>query len=273
MAKRNRHKRRKSNASEAPPSVEASKERASSQGRPKQEGGAKGGARQAQKRRPKKDRAKEVEKQLLEGKEEETCSVEKVRRQMDFYFSDSNLRRDRFLKQTLENDDGYLDLKLLLTFNRIKALGVSDIDQLVDAARSSQLLELNADCTKVRRDYIKFPPNTHDPVCRTLYAEGLPITFGIRDIEKIFSRHGEVKLVQIPHHRETGEPRGFCLIEFGSVKVLLEASNDRVSKLQGNELDCAPLNAQEGVRLVHERSFETARGTFLAFLLPPHLPL
>ena len=39
----------------------------------------------------------------------------------DFYFSDSNLRRDRFLKQTLENDDGYLDLKLLLTFNRIKA--------------------------------------------------------------------------------------------------------------------------------------------------------
>ena len=39
----------------------------------------------------------------------------------DFYFSDSNLRRDRFMKQTLENDDGYLDLKLLLTFNRIKA--------------------------------------------------------------------------------------------------------------------------------------------------------
>eukprot|EP00439_Symbiodinium_sp_Y106_P038451 s3538_g4.t1 len=35
------------------------------------------------------------------------------------------------------------------------ALGVSDVDQLVDAARSSQLLELNADCTKVRRDYIK----------------------------------------------------------------------------------------------------------------------
>ena len=74
-------------------------------------------------------------------------------------------------------------------------------------------------------------------------STGLPITFGIRDIEKIFSRHGEVglndpllrtlialrrlccpcadqqvKLVQIPHHRETGEPRGFCLIEFGSVK-------------------------------------------------------
>ncbi|CAE7831132.1 XI-D [Symbiodinium sp. CCMP2592] len=191
---------------------------ASSQGRSKQEGGPKGGARQGQKRRPKKDKAKEVENQLFEGKDEETCSLEKVRKQMDFYFSDSNLRRDRFMKQTLENDNGYLDLKLLLTFNRIKALGVSDIDQLVDAARSSQLLELNADCTKVRRDYIKFPPNTHDPVCRTLYVEGLPITFGIRDIEKIFSRHGEVKFVQIPHHRETGEPRGFCLIEFGSVK-------------------------------------------------------
>ncbi|OLQ01259.1 putative RNA-binding protein RbpA [Symbiodinium microadriaticum] len=81
-------------------------------------------------------------------------------------------------------------------------------------------------------------------IAKTARTCCLPITFGIRDIEKIFSRHGEVKLVQIPHHRETGEPRGFCLIEFGSVKVLLEASNDRVSKLQGNELDCAPLNAQ-----------------------------
>ena len=24
--------------------------------------------------------------------------------------------------------------------------------------------------------------------------------------------------MQIPHHRETGEPRGFCLVEFESVK-------------------------------------------------------
>eukprot|EP00439_Symbiodinium_sp_Y106_P021367 s3538_g2.t1 len=51
-----------------------------------------------------------------------------------------------------------------------------------------------------------------DVTCPHL-STGLPITFGIRDIEKIFSRHGEVKFVQIPHHRETGEPRGFCLIE------------------------------------------------------------
>ena len=79
-----------------------------------------------------------------------------------------------------------------------------------------------------------------DVTCPHL-STGLPITFGIRDIEKIFSRHGEVggidpllctlkalrwlcpcavqvKFVQIPHHRETGEPRGFCLIEFGPVK-------------------------------------------------------
>ena len=79
------------------------------------------------------------------------------------------------MKQTLDEGGGYLDLELLLTFNRVKAwclgrkcslrhgfclghyhrcapqaLGVSDVGQLVDAARSSELLQLNAECTKVR---------------------------------------------------------------------------------------------------------------------------
>ena len=50
----------------------------------------------------------------------------------DFYFSDSNLRRDRFMKQTLDNDGGYLDLNLVLTFNRIKAGLVEPCERAAD---------------------------------------------------------------------------------------------------------------------------------------------
>ena len=39
----------------------------------------------------------------------------KLLRQLEFYFSDSNLPRDKFLRETVERDpDAYVDLKLIL---------------------------------------------------------------------------------------------------------------------------------------------------------------
>ncbi|CAJ1388202.1 unnamed protein product [Effrenium voratum] len=148
---------------------------------------------------------------------------------MDFYFSDANLKRDRMLSRTVEQNDGYLLLETLLTFNRIKALGVTDRGQLVEAAGKSEMLELDSEATKVRRDFEKFPRGTYDAVARTVYVEGLPLTFGIDDLTKYFSRFGQVKLIELPHHRETQEPRGYCFVELASSKeaedVLSECNN------------------------------------------------
>ena len=42
----------------------------------------------------------------------------KLLRQLEFYFSDSNLPRDKFLRETVERDpESYVDLKLILKFN------------------------------------------------------------------------------------------------------------------------------------------------------------
>ena len=38
----------------------------------------------------------------------------------DFYFSDANLRRDRYMKKTIDEGDGAIELEALLNFNRIK---------------------------------------------------------------------------------------------------------------------------------------------------------
>jgi hypothetical protein len=46
-----------------------------------------------------------------------------ARRQIEYYFSDSNFRRDKFLRAKANEDaDGYVALTVLLTFNRVKAL-------------------------------------------------------------------------------------------------------------------------------------------------------
>ncbi|MDB0053701.1 hypothetical protein N9F40_01560 [bacterium] len=47
----------------------------------------------------------------------------KVKAQMEFYFSDSNLPRDKFLRETVEADpDGFVDIQLLATFSRMRSL-------------------------------------------------------------------------------------------------------------------------------------------------------
>eukprot|EP00435_Cladocopium_sp_Y103_P071126 s42_g36.t2 len=164
------------------------------------------------------ERQKRRRRERKERKEKAGIDLEKVARQLDFYFSDANLRRDRYMKKTLDEGDGAISLEALLNFNRIKALGVTKTSQLLEAVQCSGMLDLVEEGTKVRRDFQKHPIGTYDPVSRTLYVEGLPLTLGVDDLKKFFSDYGQVKLVEVPQHRETREPRGFAFVEFGDVQ-------------------------------------------------------
>ena len=54
-------------------------------------------------------------------------------RQIEFYFSDSNLPRDKFLSETVAADpEGYVDVALLCIFSRVRALLKSTV---TDAAK------------------------------------------------------------------------------------------------------------------------------------------
>ena len=120
------------------------------------------------------------------------------------------------MRQTVEEYGG-VPLESLLSFNRIQALGVTELGQLAAAVKASELLELQG--YVCRRDFEKHPLGSYDAIARTLYVEGLPLTFGIDDLTRFFEDFGRVRLVQLPRHRETQEPRGFCLVEFASAEA------------------------------------------------------
>ena len=56
----------------------------------------------------------------------ETISVEeleaKIVRQIEHYFGDYNLPRDKFLKETIKEDDGWVPMTTMLNFQRLAAL-------------------------------------------------------------------------------------------------------------------------------------------------------
>jgi len=142
--------------------------------------------------------------------------LERVKKQVDFYFGDANLRRDKFLRKKMGEGNGFVELSTILQFNRIRALRCRYPAQLVQAIRKSNMLVLSEDKTRVQRDFAKMPREDVDPTPRTVYVEGLPLSFGIDDLAQFFARYGSVRLVQLPQHRETREPRGFCFVEFAA---------------------------------------------------------
>ncbi|KAL0394059.1 UNVERIFIED_CONTAM: La protein 1 [Sesamum latifolium] len=93
--------------------------------------------------------------------DEETAK--KVIRQVEFYFSDSNLPRDAFLKKTIsESDDGMVSLALISSFSRMRGhLGLGDVKPedvsedtvkaVAETLRTSTFLKVSEDGKKVGR--------------------------------------------------------------------------------------------------------------------------
>lgn len=142
--------------------------------------------------------------------------LEKVRKQLDFYFSDANLRRDKFLQEKLKEGGDFVPLKTILQFNRIKALKCRNPTDLARAIEKSDILVLSPDKKKVGRDLAKAPIEDFDPLPRTVYVEGFPLRLSLDDLHTFFARHGVVRLVDRPRHPQTREPLGHCFVEYAS---------------------------------------------------------
>jgi len=73
-----------------------------------------------------------------------------VRKQIEYYLSDENLRYDKFFHEKIAGDaEGWLDIALLLSCNKMKALRASVDD--VHVALETSKLELGKDGSAVRR--------------------------------------------------------------------------------------------------------------------------
>ncbi|CAE1292581.1 LARP7 [Acanthosepion pharaonis] len=110
----------------------------------------------------------------------------KIKEQVEFYFGDSNLDKDRFFKKQIDKSkDGSIPLSMLLSFNRVKAL-VEDVTVLQKALSTSTMLKLNEDKSSVRRITPYSKPKDVDK--RTVYVELLPSNVDHDWIKENFSR-------------------------------------------------------------------------------------
>ncbi|KAL3856119.1 hypothetical protein ACJMK2_015312 [Sinanodonta woodiana] len=124
----------------------------------------------------------------------------KIIRQVEYYFGDINLPRDKFLlEQIKENEDGWVTMETMVKFNRLRELS-EDFEVIAGSLRKSTsgLVEVSEDNQKVRRNPKQpMPENTaerrQELMDRTLYVKPFPLDVTLDKLMEFFEGHGNVE--------------------------------------------------------------------------------
>lgn len=105
---------------------------------------------------------------------------QKIIRQLEYYFGDYNLPKDKFLQEEVKKDDGWVTLDTMLNFQRLKNLSTDkDVISAALLKSTAKILEVSEDKTKVRRNPEKPLPELSDArrqeiIGRSVYIKGFP---------------------------------------------------------------------------------------------------
>ncbi|KAL0117687.1 hypothetical protein PUN28_008829 [Cardiocondyla obscurior] len=133
-----------------------------------------------------------------------------ILKQMEFYFSNANLSKDRYLSGLLR-ENPYIDLEVFTRCNKLRELS-TDINRIAKALQGSTMLKVSEDGTKVcRLTPIEKKENIDE--C-TIYVQNLPPDADHDWLISIFSKYGSVDYVSIPRYKSNRKIKGFAFVEF-----------------------------------------------------------
>lgn len=149
---------------------------------------------------------------------------EKIIRQIEYYFGDINLSKDKFMQDEIQKDSGWIELETLCKFNRLKVLS-TDFQVITDALKQSttNLLEIDEENKKVRRakplpeDLGEFETNLKQ---NTVYVKGFPNTITLDQLYEFFEKHGKILQIFMRRFPATKQFKGSVFVTFDTAELM-----------------------------------------------------
>lgn len=164
----------------------------------------------------------------------------KIVRQVEHYFGDYNLPRDKFLKEQVQSDEGWVPMEIMVKFQRLASLSV-DPKVIMTALKKggSGLMEVDEDTQKIRRCPTVSLPEWNDErktelMNNTVYVKGFEKTqTTLDDLLEFFAKYPNVLNVSKRLYEDRKDPERKKHFK-GSVFVVFK---DRESAQKFMDLD------------------------------------
>lgn len=161
--------------------------------------------------------------------------LNKLKEQIEFYFSDSNYSKDKFMNARAAENDGYIPITALLTFKRLQALNAT-VDSIKEAVKESKVVEIKDDSLKKIKtqeflDYL----NDTEVTKRVVYIKGFPTDMTLDEVREMLSKF--FTPVKITLRRDQNKSfQGSCFVELESKEKAEEVLNMKIeSPIQQSE--------------------------------------
>ncbi|KAK5646666.1 hypothetical protein RI129_005130 [Pyrocoelia pectoralis] len=225
-----------------------------------------------------------------------TTEVEdKIIKQIEYYFGDYNLPKDKFLQEQIAKDDGWVEISVLLTFVRLSKLS-EDPEVIAEAIKKSEnnIVVVSEDGKKVRRNPENAAPEFTEErrkeiISRSAYAKGFPIDEPLDEILKFLSENHAPfdscsKRAYVDRATNERKFKNSCFIVFQNVedcKKFVEAESvkyqdvELIRKFQAAYLDekkqqfVNRKNVKKGKRAEEEKKILFPKGALFYFSLEP----
>jgi len=170
-------------------------------------------------------------------------NTKKIIRQIEYYFGDSNIQRDKFLQDEIAKDsEGWVPLTTMLKFKRLGDLVEGDGARIVTALKGAEgdLVQVAEDESKIRRN-----PELKVPECddnykrlqkaRTCYVKGFGVEETLDDLQDFFDKYGteSVYMRRVPLSKQF---KGSVFVTFKTQKNCDDFMNEAETKYKEADL-------------------------------------
>lgn len=158
----------------------------------------------------------------------------RLQRQLEFYLSESNLRQDKFLQQSMD-EHGFVPVRVFLSFNRLKALKATE-RMILDEADKSAVIKVDRARSCIAPEALPVLGEDDEADARTIYIDSFSATDDHDSLRRTFSEFGKVNLVSLPRFSQSKKFKGFGFVEFSeqaAVERAISASTSTEASLNG----------------------------------------
>lgn len=141
--------------------------------------------------------------------------INKIKKQIEYYFSDSNYAKDKFMNETAIKNKKCIPISIILTFKRMNDLNAT-VESVKEAVKDSTVVEVVDDCLKKieTKEFLEYKMNKKLNK-RIVYMSGFPLDKTLDDIwELLDKQYNIVRVNMVKDHDKVF--KGACFVEFSS---------------------------------------------------------